>query len=179
VTTFSTSLLRSTLDLRLSEVSYTADGIVVRSAPGLVRQALAFVLTMPFVAFAFGALRHPDAVMLGLALSCGALSLPFVLLLGASVHEKSFSRRDGLHNRLRVLGWSTEESSAVPAGGTLVVRETLREGRKRFALSIERCEGMDLSVWNDEAAAVELARKLAQLLGLTLAAVRRGGLRSR
>lgn len=163
----SASLLQSTLDLRLSEVSFTTDRLVVRSTPGLVRRTLAAVLALPFLSMTFDALRHPDAMMIGLSLLVGVVTLPFVLLVGAAVHEKSFSR-EGLRNTLRVFGWSTEERSQVPPGATIVVRAATARGGRRFSVSVARCDGMNVSVLNDEAAAVELARRLAGLLGLSM-----------
>ncbi|MDP3232235.1 MAG: hypothetical protein Q8N26_05635 [Myxococcales bacterium] len=160
------SLLRSALDLRLSDLSFTADRLVVRSVPGLVRRALAATLALPFLSLAILARRRPDAVMLGLTLVSGAVTLPFVLLVGVSVHEKSYSRAGGLKNSLRVFGWVTEARSTVPPGATVIVRDTTSRGQRRFAVSLSRCDGMELSVWNDEALAVEVAGKLAALLGL-------------
>lgn len=161
------SLLHSALDLELSEVSFTADRLVVRTAPGLVRRALAAVLSLPLLIMTITTFEHPDLVMLGFALVLAAITLPFVLLVGASVHEKSFSRED-LRNSLRVFGWGTEARSPVPPGATVIVRDTTSRGHRRFSISLSRCDGMDLSVWNDEALAVEVAGKLAGLLGLPL-----------
>ncbi|MDP1919216.1 MAG: hypothetical protein Q8L14_23405 [Myxococcales bacterium] len=162
------SLLRSALDLELSELSFTADRLVVRSAPGLIRRALAAVVSLPLLIMTLTTLQHFDPVMLGLLLLLGAVTLPFVLLVGVSVHEKSYSRAEGLKNSLRVFGWVTEARSSVPPGATVIVRDTTSRGQRRFAVSLSRCDGMELSVWNDEALAVEVAGKLAALLGLPM-----------
>ena len=162
------SLLRGALDLELSEVSFTADRLVVRSAPGLIRRTLAAVLSLPLLIMAINTLEHFDLLMLGLVILLGAITLPFVLLVGVSVHEKSFSRAEGLRNRLRVLGWVTEARSPLPPGATVIVRDTTSRGHRRFAISVSRCDGMDLSVWNDEALAVEVAGKLGAVLGLAV-----------
>ncbi len=157
------SLLRSPLDLRLSDVSFTEEQLVVRSTPGLVRRSLAGVLALPFLTMAFGAVRHPDAVMLGLALVSGLVTLPFVLLIGATVQEKSFSRR-GLIARLQLFSWSSEQR--LQPGGAVVVRVAHAKGGRRFTVSVGR--GMDLTVLNDEAQALEVARQLSQVLDLRL-----------
>ena len=162
------SLLRSALDLELSEVSFTADRLVVRNAPGLIRRVLAAVLSLPLFIMTLNLLEHFDPVMLGFALVLAAITLPFVLLVGVSVHEKSYSRGEGVRNSLRVFGWVTEARAPVPPGATVIVRDTTSRGHRRFAISLSRCDGMDLSVWNDEALAVEVAGKLAGLLGLPL-----------
>ncbi len=162
------SLLRGALDLELSEVSFSADRLVVRNAPGLVRRALAAVLSLPLLIMTVNTLEHPDLLMLGLVVVLGAVTLPFVLLVGVSVHEKSYSRAEGLRNSLRVFGWATEARSAVPPGATVIVRDTTSRGQRRFAISLSGCDGMDLSVWTDEALAVEVAGKLAALLGLPM-----------
>lgn len=162
------NLLRGALDLELSEVSFTADRLVVRSAPGLIRRALAAVLSLPLLIMILNTLRHPDLLMLGLVVLLGAVTLPFVLLVGVSVHEKSFSRAEGLKNSLRVFGWVTEARSQLPPGAKVLVRHTTSRGQRRFAISLSRCDGMDLSVWTDEALAVEVAGKLAGVLGIPM-----------
>lgn len=43
------------------------------------------------------------------------------------------------------------------ANATSSLRDTTSRGQRRFAVSLPRCDGMDLSVWNDEALAVEVA----------------------
>lgn len=160
-----TSLLHSALDLRLSEVTITADQLVVRSTPGLVRRALAAVLALPFLMLAVSAVRHPSAAMLSLALVSGLVTLPFLLLLGAVVQEKSFGR-DGLVTSLQLFRWSTRERFSVPPHAAVVVRVANTKGGRRFTISVGR--GMDLSVFNDEARALEVARQLSTVLGVRL-----------
>jgi len=65
-----------------------------------------------------------------------------------------------------VLRWCREERSPVPTAGAIVVREATAKGGRRFTVSVARCEGMELSVLNDEAAAVEVAARLGSALGL-------------
>ena len=48
------------------------------------------------------------------------------------------------------------------------MRDTTSRGQRRFAISLAGCDGMDLRVWTDEALAVEVAGKLAALLGLPM-----------
>lgn len=162
------SLLRGALDLELSEVSFTAGSLVVRSAPGLIRRALAAVLSLPLLIMTLNTLGHPDLPMLGLVVLLGAVTLPFVLLVGVSVQEKSFSRAEGLRNSLRVFGWVTEARSQLPPGAKVIVGDTTSRGQRRFAISLSGCDGMDLSVWTDEALAVEVAGKLAGVLGIPM-----------
>lgn len=160
-----TSLLHSALDLRLSDVAFTADQVVVRSAPGIVRRALAAVLALPFLMLAASAVRHPSAAMLGLALVSALVTLPFLLLLGAAVQEKSFSRA-GLVTSLQLFRWSSQERFSVPPHAVVVVRVANTKGGRRFTISVGR--GMDLSVFNDQARALEVAQQLSTVLGVQL-----------
>ncbi|MER2559247.1 MAG: hypothetical protein ABTQ32_00915 [Myxococcaceae bacterium] len=158
-----TSLLHSALDLRLSEVAITEERVVVRSTPGLVRRSLAAVLSLPFLMLASSAVRHPSAAMLGLALVSGLVTLPFLLLLGAAVQEKSFGR-DSLVTSLQLFGWSSRERFSVPPHAAVVVRVASTKGGRRFTISVGR--GMDLSVFNDQAQALEVAQHLSKVLGV-------------
>lgn len=159
------SLLRSALDLGLSEVSFAANRVVVRSTPGPVRRGLAVALALPAVVMAFSALRHHDLVMVVLAIVLGLISLPVVLLIGATVHEKSFGR-DGLENRLQLFGWSSVERPPLPPAASVVVRVAQAKGGRRFSVNVAR--GMELTVLEDEAQAMKVARRLSATLGLRL-----------
>lgn len=102
--------------------------------------------------------------MLGLALVSGLVTLPFLLLLGAAVQEKSFSRT-GLVTSLQLFRWSSQERfNATPRA--VVVRVANTKGGRRFTISVGR--GMDLSVFNDEARALEVAQQLSTVLGVRL-----------
>lgn len=159
------SLRRSPLDLSLSDLSFTPERVVVRSSPGLVRRALALVLALPTVVMTFGALRHPDVGLVLLSLVLGLVSLPFVLLVGATVHEKAFGQ-EGLLISLQLFRWSSVERPPLPPGAAVTVRVAQVKGGRRYSLSVAR--GMELSVLNDEAQAMEVARRLSATLGLRL-----------